>query len=145
MKSEECKNCDGCPAECCKYVAIEIDTPEDIDDFEDIKWYVSHKNITTQQSLYPSHYPREEEAPTQDTEEPTHQAERLVDDEEPKSIVGPTIMITLGVQLLLLSFFMLLFANDGIMVLRWDARFWFFYMIAAVPLLIFGYRSVDRL
>ncbi|PLW79763.1 hypothetical protein C0585_06035 [Candidatus Woesearchaeota archaeon] len=38
-------DCTNCKAECCKHVAIEIDKPENISDFENIKWYVSHKNI----------------------------------------------------------------------------------------------------
>ncbi len=43
-KKEE-KTCEGCAGLCCKYVSIEIDVPEEIDDFEDIKWYVIHKNV----------------------------------------------------------------------------------------------------
>ena len=39
------KTCEGCGGKCCKYVAIEIDTPEDMSDFENIRWYVIHKNI----------------------------------------------------------------------------------------------------
>ncbi len=45
MKLDNCKTCEGCPAKCCKYVAMEIDTPEEKSDFENIRWYVSHKNI----------------------------------------------------------------------------------------------------
>lgn len=37
-----CKKCDG---KCCKYVCLEIDEPEELEDFENIKWYVAHKNI----------------------------------------------------------------------------------------------------
>ena len=44
-KKENIKTCDNCKAECCRYVAIEIDTPETLDDFEDIKWYVCHENV----------------------------------------------------------------------------------------------------
>jgi len=40
------KTCEGCGAKCCKYVAMEIDAPEDKNDFENIKWYVAHKNIS---------------------------------------------------------------------------------------------------
>lgn len=36
--------CNGCAA-CCKYVAIPIDTPEDIDDYDGIIWYLLHENI----------------------------------------------------------------------------------------------------
>ncbi|MEN7982100.1 MAG: YkgJ family cysteine cluster protein [Nanoarchaeota archaeon] len=39
------KTCEKCNGKCCKYVAIEIDTPEDLEDFENIRWYVAHKNI----------------------------------------------------------------------------------------------------
>lgn len=42
MENKTCENCDG---KCCKYVVIEIDEPESLEDFEDIKWYVCHKNV----------------------------------------------------------------------------------------------------
>lgn len=40
------KTCEGCDGACCKYVAMEIDCPEDYDDFENIRWYVAHENIS---------------------------------------------------------------------------------------------------
>jgi len=36
-----CRGCGGC----CKHLAIEIDTPTDRDDYEDIYWYLLHENI----------------------------------------------------------------------------------------------------
>ncbi|MFC1682345.1 YkgJ family cysteine cluster protein [Nanoarchaeota archaeon] len=39
------KDCSKCKGRCCKYVAVEIDKPETKSDFEDVRWYVSHKNI----------------------------------------------------------------------------------------------------
>ena len=39
------KTCEGCGGKCCRYVAIEIDCPEDLEDFENIKWYVIHENV----------------------------------------------------------------------------------------------------
>jgi uncharacterized protein len=42
---QEIKTCEGCDAKCCRYVAIEIDKPETREDFENIKWYVCHKNV----------------------------------------------------------------------------------------------------
>lgn len=39
------RTCKGCEATCCRYVTIHLDTPEDLDDFENIKWYVAHKNV----------------------------------------------------------------------------------------------------
>lgn len=43
MDFKTCKDCNGM---CCKYVAMEIDTPETLEDFENIRWYVAHKNIS---------------------------------------------------------------------------------------------------
>lgn len=42
MNKMTCKDCD---AKCCKYVSVEIDKPEDENDFENIKWYVAHENV----------------------------------------------------------------------------------------------------
>lgn len=38
-----CKKCDG---KCCRYFALPIDTPEDWGDFDDIRWYLCHEDIT---------------------------------------------------------------------------------------------------
>ena len=45
IEGKKVKNCDSCDGACCKYVAMELDCPEDLDDFENIKWYIIHKNI----------------------------------------------------------------------------------------------------
>ena len=42
---KEIKTCDDCNAACCRYIAMEIDCPDSIEDFENIKWYVCHKNV----------------------------------------------------------------------------------------------------
>lgn len=34
--------CDSCQAKCCNYFALEVDTPESIDDFENLRWYLAH-------------------------------------------------------------------------------------------------------
>lgn len=38
--------CEGCSAKCCRYVALQIDTPRSKEDFEKIRWYLAHKGIT---------------------------------------------------------------------------------------------------
>jgi uncharacterized protein len=39
------KKCEDCNAECCKYIVLDIDPPEALGDFENIRWYASHKNV----------------------------------------------------------------------------------------------------
>lgn len=38
--------CRICEAKCCKYFALELDTPRSKEDFEKIRWYIAHKGVT---------------------------------------------------------------------------------------------------
>ena len=38
-----CVRCDG---KCCRYFALPIETPEDWDDYDDIRWYLCHEGVT---------------------------------------------------------------------------------------------------
>lgn len=38
--------CGGCTGLCCRYFALPIETPEDWDDYDDIRWYLSHEEVT---------------------------------------------------------------------------------------------------
>ena len=40
-KKYSCENC----SHCCRYVALEIDKPESKPDFEQIRWFLLHKNV----------------------------------------------------------------------------------------------------
>ncbi len=37
--------CDDCGGRCCQYTAIEIDKPTSKTDYDNIRWYLSHKNV----------------------------------------------------------------------------------------------------
>jgi Fe-S-cluster containining protein len=39
-------NCDKCKGLCCRYFALPIETPTDREDYDDIRWYLCHKDIT---------------------------------------------------------------------------------------------------
>ncbi|MFH1847045.1 MAG: YkgJ family cysteine cluster protein [Candidatus Omnitrophota bacterium] len=38
-------SCARCEASCCRYFALEIDTPRSKTDFENIRWYLAHKDV----------------------------------------------------------------------------------------------------
>lgn len=38
--------CGECGAKCCRDVSVEIDKPEDFEDFETIKWLIAHRNVS---------------------------------------------------------------------------------------------------
>jgi Fe-S-cluster containining protein len=35
--------CDYCVAKCCRYFAVSIDTPESVDDFQLVRWFLMHQ------------------------------------------------------------------------------------------------------
>jgi len=38
--------CDKCTGLCCRYFALPIETPENREDYDDIRWYLCHKDVT---------------------------------------------------------------------------------------------------
>ncbi|MGD8450670.1 MAG: YkgJ family cysteine cluster protein [Phycisphaerae bacterium] len=38
--------CEHCTGVCCKYIALPIDTPETKADFDDVRWYLLHENVS---------------------------------------------------------------------------------------------------
>ena len=38
--------CEKCTGLCCRYFALPIETPEDRQDYDDIRWYLCHKNVS---------------------------------------------------------------------------------------------------
>jgi Fe-S-cluster containining protein len=40
------KTCAECGAKCCTYFCFEIDEPTDYDEFEDIRWFLMHHDVT---------------------------------------------------------------------------------------------------
>jgi len=43
VKKVDCNKCKGL---CCRYFALPIETPTDREDYDDIRWYLCHKDIT---------------------------------------------------------------------------------------------------
>ncbi|MHC5083414.1 MAG: YkgJ family cysteine cluster protein [Planctomycetota bacterium] len=41
--TQMCQKCDG---KCCRYFALPIETPEDWDDYDDIRWYLCHEHTS---------------------------------------------------------------------------------------------------
>jgi hypothetical protein len=103
----------------------------------------SSKNQETMQSLYPPHYVSK---PTEESEAASAPVQPMVQEEEKqKNIFAPTILLTLGVQLCVLGLLMLFFSHKGVLILKWNAGFWVLYLLASIPLFLFGYKSLSKL
>ena len=40
------ETCRKCGAQCCQYFCFQIDEPDDYDEFDDIRWFLLHKDVT---------------------------------------------------------------------------------------------------
>ena len=38
--------CDKCSGRCCRYAAMEIDTPQTKSEFDEIRWYTAHRGVS---------------------------------------------------------------------------------------------------
>jgi hypothetical protein len=62
----------------------------------------------------------------------------------PRSLTLPLMLIVPGTLLALFGLMVWLFSHDGALELRWDASYWYVYLLLAAPLLVFGWRSLGR-
>jgi hypothetical protein len=52
------------------------------------------------------------------------------------------IMLLPGVMFILFALALFLFSSEGVLQLQWKASFAYFYLMGAIPLLVFGFRSL---
>ncbi|MEI6243340.1 MAG: hypothetical protein WCP39_08085 [Chlamydiota bacterium] len=99
----------------------------------------------TESSLYPPPYrsTREESEEIFMKQEPM-QKEEVLEAPEEKGAFLSTMLFSLGINLVLVGFFILLFSRHGELLLRWDSRFWFVYVLLALPLIFFGFRGLTK-
>jgi len=69
----------------------------------------------------------------------------LKEEEEEKSALIPTILFWLGINILVFSILLLIFSKDGVLHLKWNAKFWFLYSMISIPLLYFGFKGLKNL
>jgi hypothetical protein len=71
---------------------------------------------------------------------PTVGEKEEVQQENDGTVFWPTLLLSLGAQLLLLGVLQLCFSDEGFLTLQWNSRFWYLYCLAAVPLLWLGLK-----
>jgi len=149
-----CYNCDGeidLDVIVCPFCAADLRAEKPEQQTPSYNQSSSMNDFNTQQSLYPSKYGRakapEKREVVPPVEEEEIESEHHILTEDPsdsKSSIGPTILLTLGSQLFLFGLLMCLFQQNGFMTLKWDARLWYIYILASVPLVAFGYKLVSK-
>ena len=85
------------------------------------------------------------EMPKKPTFQPVKQEKKAPEpvdtEEEEKSLFWPILMLSAGSLALTLGLLQCFFSEKGFLRLEWDSSYWFFYCLAAAPLLYFGYKK----
>jgi hypothetical protein len=145
-RQKMCYNCEGeidLDVIVCPFCAADLRSEKPEQQTPSYNPAATIKNMNTQQSLYPA----PNASKTRPEENLEEEDQELIPEttEEAKNIFVPTILMTLGAQLLIFGILMLIFSSNGAMILKWDARLWYFYVLSSIPLLIFGFKSVNKL
>lgn len=147
-----CHNCEGemdLDVIVCPFCAADLRAEKPEERKSAYSTSVFQTNEQTHQSLYPPPYGTgkkiETPMPQVDQDETHSFEESPYGGSEMSRIFTPVVFFTLGVQLFILGVLMLLFSHQGVIVLKWEARFWFWYILASVPCIYFGYKAVSKL
>ncbi len=73
------------------------------------------------------------------------QQEMKVQVEGIKGWLLPLVMLLSGSVFLLFGLVLFLFSEDGVFTLRWNANFSLLYLVGAIPLLYYGWNSLQSL
>jgi hypothetical protein len=57
----------------------------------------------------------------------------------------PILLFSLGVNVILLGLYLLIFSTNGEIFIRWNAAVWYVYLLVGVPCVAFGYKMLSKL
>ena len=63
--------------------------------------------------------------------------------EESKQI-GALLLLSIGAHLFTLAWLLFFFSDHGRLVLEWKSRYWFIYLLFALPLIYQGWKKLSR-
>ena len=109
-------------------------------------YYFGSQNLSPEEtisSLYPPPYqPKIDQAEeVEEVMEEKVMEEEAPAQEEAKNIL-PILFCSLGVLLFVLGLFMALFSENGELVLRWNAKLWYLYLLTSAPLFYLGFKKL---
>ena len=64
---------------------------------------------------------------------------------EERGGVLPLLLLSVGVNLIVLGILIVFFSKEGMVCLEWSARYWFFYLLTGLAIAYMGVRSLKQL
>lgn len=154
MKTHQkmCWNCDGhvhvyelqcpyCGADLSEEEQSEEDLFEEVfEEEQDEQAHLNQEDLEEDLSRPPFHsLVQDEEEELLEEEEEVVKKEAKGDLENP---LASLLLLLPGTLFFLFGLALILFAQDGFLVFRFSAKYWFLYLVGSWPLLYFGWRSL---
>jgi len=143
-KTKLCWNCNAeveRSAENCLYCGVYLHpSPEDLDTS------TGDTPFASPPPLYQPEETKEEELLVEEETEVEAPIEQAPPEQsELKATALPLTFLIMGSIFFLFSLILLLFSTDGLLVMKWDATYWFVYLFLSLPLLFVGWKSLQSL
>lgn len=61
-----------------------------------------------------------------------------------KNILASILALSLGSLLFMIGILQVFFSSHGVLRLEWDAKHWFIYLLASLPILYYGYLKAEE-
>jgi len=147
-KTKLCWNCEGVvdrSSENCIYCGVYLH-PEKEELEEEYEEGEAKPHYTPQDhegEEYEPHYQSEEDEKIIYEEIHAEETKKAATSEDIKGVILPLVFLLAGSIFMLFGLILYFFSKDGVFVLKWNANYWFIYLLIAVPLLFIGWRTLQ--
>jgi len=139
-KKKLCWNCEGSVAaelENCPFCGVYLSPLQ------------SHQSSSSPRAPYAMEESEEErEIPQAPYANPSHEESATLAIASPEMVDQsplfiPLLMLLAGSVFLLFGIVLVLFSEQGVLTLQWNSTWWYAYILLALPMLAFGWKSLD--
>jgi hypothetical protein len=80
-----------------------------------------------------------------DSEEGDKEVATPMESNDTKAVMIPLILLLAGSVLFIFGATLYLFSHNGVFTLRWNGDYWMYYLLLALPMLIWGWLSLGKI
>jgi len=147
-KTKLCWNCEGVvdrSSENCIYCGVYLhpekeDLQEERDDVSATPLYTPQDQ---EDEEYEPHYQSKEDEKIIYEEIHAEETKKEASSEDIRGVILPLVFLLAGSIFMLFGLILYFFSKDGVFVLKWNANYWFIYLLIAIPLLYIGWRTLQ--
>lgn len=150
VKSKLCWNCEGNVsrvAENCPYCGVYLspDPSDQKDNVEStlLKPHYSPGVRTSESEIPKAPYTPQKEAPKEAVKEAVATPVSEEQEELLQGVFLPVFLLSTGLIALFFALILVLFSTEGTLTLQWSGDTWYYYALASLPLLFFGWKYLD--